>query len=163
MKNSELQDLFVEYYPALKSFAVRYVGAAEVAEDLVQDVFLRLWEKTNPLQGVRDLYQMVRFRAIDYLRSEKTKEQTVRKYIAGLAEEEEEAYLEEEVYRRMIKAGEGLSPAMHKVLSLSLEGVSTKEIAERLSVSVETVKKQKQIARRILRDKLLEILLLVVH
>ena len=34
MKNSELQDLFVEYYPALKSFAVRYVGAAEVAEDL---------------------------------------------------------------------------------------------------------------------------------
>ena len=42
MKNSELQDLFVEYYPALKSFAVRYVGAAEVAEDLVQDVFLRL-------------------------------------------------------------------------------------------------------------------------
>lgn len=35
MKNSELQDLFVEYYPALKSFAVRYVGAAEVAEDLV--------------------------------------------------------------------------------------------------------------------------------
>ena len=103
MKNSELQDLFVEYYPALKSFAVRYVGAAEVAEDLVQDVFLRLWEKTNPLQGVRDvsayLYQMVRFRAIDYLRSEKTKEQTVRKYIAGLAEEEEEAYLEEEVYR----------------------------------------------------------------
>ena len=89
MKNSELQDLFVEYYPALKSFAVRYVGAAEVAEDLVQDVFLRLWEKTNPLQGVRDvsayLYQMVRFRAIDYLRSEKTKEQTVRKYIAGLA------------------------------------------------------------------------------
>lgn len=55
MKNSELQDLFVEYYPALKSFAVRYVGAAEVAEDLVQDVFLRLWEKTNPLQGVRDV------------------------------------------------------------------------------------------------------------
>ena len=113
MKNSELQDLFVEYYPALKSFAVRYVGAAEVAEDLVQDVFLRLWEKTNPLQGVRDvsayLYQMVRFRAIDYLRSEKTKEQTVRKYIAGLAEEEEEAYLEEEVYRRMIKAVEELS------------------------------------------------------
>ena len=167
MKNSELQDLFVEYYPALKSFAVRYVGAAEVAEDLVQDVFLRLWEKTNPLQGVRDvsayLYQMVRFRAIDYLRSEKTKEQTVRKYIAGLAEEEEEAYLEEEVYRRMIKAVEELSPAMHKVLSLSLEGLRTKEIAERLSVSAETVKKQKQIARRILRDKLLEILLLVVH
>ena len=85
------------------------------------------------------------------------------KYIAELAEEEEEAYLEEEVYRRMIKAVEELSPAMHKVLSLSLEGLRTKEIAERLSVSVETVKKQKQIARRILRDKLLEILLLVVH
>ena len=42
----------------------------------------------------------------------------------------------------MIKAVEELSPAMHKVLSLSLEGLRTKEIAERLSVSVETVKKQ---------------------
>ena len=91
MKNSELQDLFVEYYPALKSFAVRYVGAAEVAEDLVQDVFLRLWEKTNPLQGVRDvsayLYQMVRFRAI--------------------AQREDEGADGEEVYCRACRGGRG--------------------------------------------------------
>lgn len=153
--------------PALKSFAVRYVGGGRRWRRICTGCVFAFVGENESAQGVRDvsayLYQMVRFRAIDYLRSEKTKEQTVRKYIAGLAEEEEEAYLEEEVYRRMIKAVEELSPAMHKVLSLSLEGLRTKEIAERLSVSVETVKKQKQIARRILRDKLLEILLLVVH
>ncbi|MFR8081452.1 MAG: sigma factor [Odoribacter splanchnicus] len=54
MKNSELQDLFVEYYPALKSFAVRYVGAAEVAEDLVQDVFCVCGENESAA-GVRDV------------------------------------------------------------------------------------------------------------
>ena len=66
-----LQDLFVEYYPALKSFAVRYVNSPEVAEDLVQDVFLRLWENGELLNDVEEksayLYQMVRFKSIDYL------------------------------------------------------------------------------------------------
>ena len=63
----------------------------------------------------------------------------------------------------MIKWVFEVAGAMDMVLALSLDGWLSKEIAERLSVSVETVKKQKQIARRILRDKLLEILLLVVH
>lgn len=52
MKNSELQDLFVEYYPALKSFAVRYVGAAEVAEDLVPGcVFAFVGENESRCRG----------------------------------------------------------------------------------------------------------------
>lgn len=162
-----LQDLFVEYYPALKSFAVRYVNSAEVAEDLVQDVFLRLWEKGELLDDVEEksayLYQMVRFKAIDYLRHKKFHEKSVEKYAEELSRVDDDAYLEEEIYRRMMKAIDTLPQGVHSVLTLTLEGQSAKEVAEKLNISVETVKKQKQIARKMLRDKLLSLLLMLLN
>ena len=48
---------------------------------------------------------------------------------------------------------EDLPPACRTVFSLTLEGYSAKEIAEKLDIAVETVKKQKQIARKILKEK----------
>lgn len=162
-----LQDLFVEYYPALKSFAVRYVNSPEVAEDLVQDVFLRLWENGELLNDVEEksayLYQMVRFKSIDYLRHKKYSEKSVEEYAAELSQVDDSAYLEEEIYRRMMMAIDTLPKGVHSVLTLTLEGRSAKEVAEQLNISVETVKKQKQIARKMLRDKLLSLLLLLLN
>ena len=80
-----------------------------------------------------------------------------------MAEEEEVAYLEEEVYRKMAEAIETLPQGVHAVLSLTLKGHSAKEVAAMLDIAVETVKKQKQIARRMLREKLLGILLVCIH
>ena len=81
MKNErekDLQELFTTYYPALKSFGERLVGSPETSEDIVQDVFLRLWEKPAALEEAKAnptyLYQMVKNKAIDYLRREKIKE-----------------------------------------------------------------------------------------
>ena len=48
---------------------------------------------------------------------------------------------------------EDLPPACRTVFSLTLEGYSAKEIADKLDIAVETVKKQKQIARKILKEK----------
>ena len=56
-----------------------------------------------------------------------------------------------------------LPRGVHSVLTLTLEGRSAKEVAEQLNISVETVKKQKQIARKMLRDKLLSLLLLLLN
>lgn len=41
------QALFVEYYPALVSFRCRYVVSKETAEDIVQDVFVRIGKPEN--------------------------------------------------------------------------------------------------------------------
>lgn len=167
MRERDIHHLFVTYYPALKSFAERLVKSSETAEDIVQDVFLRLWEKPSALEEAKAnsayLYQMVRFKAIDYLRQEKFMDNAIRNYVANLAEEEEEAYLEEEVYRRMDEAIDTLPPGVRSVLTLSLKGHSAKEVAEMLDIAVETVKKQKQIARRMLRERLVKILLIFVH
>ena len=41
------RNLFIDYYPSLISFALYYVGDKTIAEDLVQEVFVKLWETRN--------------------------------------------------------------------------------------------------------------------
>ena len=49
---------------------------------------------------------------------------------------------------------EDLPPGSRNVFSRAIQGYSAKEIADELGIAVETVKKQKQVARRILKEKL---------
>jgi RNA polymerase sigma-70 factor (ECF subfamily) len=141
----------------LLSFARRYVPR-EVAEDLVQDVFVHLWEGQGRLARVEDVpayvYQMVRHRCLNHIRNEKTRDLLARRYLAGWDEEEIDGYIEEETFRQLMEGIEELPPACHAILSLGLQGHKASEIAERLNIAISTVKKQKQIARQILRRKL---------
>ncbi|MDR1414670.1 MAG: RNA polymerase sigma-70 factor [Odoribacteraceae bacterium] len=153
----QIQDLFIGYYSSLLAFACRYV-ARDAAEDLVQDVFARLWERHDGLSRVADpsayLYQMVRHRCLNHLRHERVKGLVVKRYLSEWQGEEIDAYIEEEAYRRLLEAIDELPPACHAILSLGLQGCKASEIADRLNIAISTVKKQKQIARRILRRKL---------
>ena len=138
------RNLFIDYYPSLISFALYYVGDKTIAEDLVQEVFVKLWETRERWSAVGDfsayVYQMVRFKCFNYLRAEKIRNE-INNYIA------------EETFRLVMNSMEDLPPACRTVFSLTLEGYSAKEIAEKLDIAVETVKKQKQIARKILKEK----------
>lgn len=153
-----LHKLFTDYYSSLCSFAMYYIENKDVVEDLVQDVFVKLWETREKWSKVEDFsayaYQMVRYRCFNYLRDEKIKNQA----IANLSEEiditEINNYIAEETYRLLLNSVNDLPPACRAVFSLALEGYKAKDIAEQLGIAVETVKKQKQIAKRILKEKL---------
>jgi RNA polymerase sigma factor (sigma-70 family) len=45
--NSDLKQIFEVYYEALVKYAYRFVLVKDECEDLVQDVFVSLWEKEN--------------------------------------------------------------------------------------------------------------------
>ena len=64
------QAFFVDYYPVLVSFAMKYLENQETAEDVVQDVFVKIWETREKLGGIDNLpaylYQMVRFKSFNY-------------------------------------------------------------------------------------------------
>ncbi|MDR0766378.1 MAG: RNA polymerase sigma-70 factor [Odoribacteraceae bacterium] len=153
----KIQDLFTRYYAPLISFARRYV-ARETGEDLVQDVFVRLWEDHGRLSRVENvpayLYQMVRHRCLNHVRDEKSRERQARQYLETWDEEEIDGYIEEETYRLLMESIDELPPACHAILSLGLQGHKAREIAARLNIAIATVKKQKQIARQILKRKL---------
>lgn len=70
--------LFSAYYRSLCVFVRSYVGAADLAEELVQNVFLRIWERRatwNPSRGIRTyLFAACRNEALDHVKHERVVE-----------------------------------------------------------------------------------------
>ena len=158
-------NLFMEYYPSLLSFARYYVKDETIAEDLVQVVTIdyifndRLAVVSDNAKGMEDLftyiYQMVRFRCFNYLRGEKLREEMMRSYKEEkLSIVEINQYIEEEIFRLVNQAMDSLPSTYKQVITLTLEGYRVKEIAEKLNVGEETVKKRKQAAKQVLKEKL---------
>src|SRR5207245_10299317 len=66
------ESAFQAHYVELCEYVLRFVGSAEAAQDLVQDLFLRLWDSRGPRDASRltrpYLYVAARNRALKYLR-----------------------------------------------------------------------------------------------
>lgn len=75
-KGKALAALYLSERKRLERQIVRKVGCRSTASDLVQDIFLRLWEKAIDWKGDSTAYlsRCARNAAIDHLRSEKTRE-----------------------------------------------------------------------------------------
>ena len=82
--------LFREYYVSLCSYSRRYVGRKDVAEEIVSDTFLKIWETRESLQintSVKAyLFQAVCNNSLNYLRKLK-KEQTLDEYFLETSSE----------------------------------------------------------------------------
>ena len=157
-----------QYYSQLCVVSVQYVDSLEVAEDIVQDVFLHFWEEnklfsaeTNPKAY---LFRSVRNASIDY----------VRRYNNCVFTDLEEANLisEEEInpeelasqYEHLHQIIEQL-PAQEKavLIAIVVDNKKYKEVAEELNISVNTVKTHFARALKTLRKELpLSILLILL-
>src|SRR5437016_674725 len=82
------ESAFRSYYIELCEYVLRFVGSAEAAQDLVQDLFLRLWDSRGPRDATRltrpYLYVAARNRALKYLRHRRV----VAAWVARAAREE---------------------------------------------------------------------------
>lgn len=159
--------VYEEYFTALKYFAVSYVKDDEVAADLLQDVFIKLWNKgdtfDDELQLQTYLYKVVHNHCLTYIRDEQRKENRLKEFCV---EEAEESFMfqmiESEVYALINQVFEELPEACRNVYIKSLEGKSHKEIAEELNIAISTIKKHKTNANNYLRRRLKNLLTLVI-
>lgn len=145
----------------------RMVGNAPVAEDLVQEAFLRVWNRVHLFEAGRGplgpwVLAVARNRAIDYLRSA---DGGARGGAEGLDHPEHPARfadldagaLSAERARRVESALEKLSAQQRQVIELAYyEGLSQTEMAERLNQPLGTVKSWTRSALKVLRDDLTE-------
>lgn len=161
---SEFEQFFRENFHAATLIAYRYLDDPAIVEDVVQESFIVLWEKqseiyrdTNELR--KYLFVTVRNRTISYLRSIKIKHVDLESSIKELKIlSEEKLYDDEELALRVSKAIKKLPRKCKEVFMLAYsENLSYMDIAERLSISKNTVKTQMGIAYRILRDELKEV------
>jgi RNA polymerase sigma-70 factor (ECF subfamily) len=161
--------LFREYYISLCAYSRRYVGRKDVAEEIVSDTFLKIWENRVSLQintSIKSyLFQAVCNNSLNYLRKLK-KEETLDEYFmettsenigfASISEEIDEQSLAMESMNEKIEEAVCLLPVQQqKVFRLKrFEGKKNKEIAEILGISVKTVEMHLSKATLALRQKL---------
>ena len=158
------EELFRHYYRYLVVFAVRMVEREDVAEDVVQEVFIALWEgntRFNSYHGFQSfLYSAVKNGCLNHLKREQLEERYEQEVLKehGAEEEmdegEEYALAREELYRRLHEAIEKLPKRCKEVIQLRMKGLKNEQIAEQLNVTLDTVKTQNKKGLRFLREEL---------
>ena len=166
-ERKRFKEVYEEYFTALKYFAMRYVKDEEVACDLLQDVFVKLWEKGDRFENVIQLktylYRVVRNYCLTFIRDAQRKEKRMEGFEV---EDTEESFvyqmIEAEIYALINDIFEELPDACKNDYVKSLEGKSHKEIAEELHIAITTIKKHKTNANNYLRKRLKDLLFLVM-
>lgn len=156
--------LMHRYFPIMTLFAIRLVRDRAEAEDIVENVFIRLWETRDRIEGFESLkaflYISVRNSCLNALRGSDRQGAREAAFAANLGSHFDSQAVEREIVRsevlaEIIKTAEDLPEKIGVVFRLSfLEGLTNREIARRLGVSGNTVKAQKARAVELLKEKL---------
>jgi RNA polymerase sigma-70 factor (ECF subfamily) len=148
--------LFRKYYKRLCAYAVSFVSRNEAAEDLVTEVFLKLWEKKETVQ-INDsvsayLFRSVRNSCINYLTREKSRRLMVSEHELTLhqikmeyafSENPPDWLIDEELQKKIDEEIEKLPGQCREIFQLSrMEELSHQEIDQKLGISENTVKVQ---------------------
>lgn len=159
--------LFRKYYNDLVSFSFAYTRDTEVSEEIIQDVFLKLWEQRTFLQIKTSLKSFLlkaaQNKSIDYLRHNSIKNsyaELVRKKIIPSANDTENYILHSELQAAFSAALNRLPAELTEAYLLNRHGLlSYAEIAQKLGVSVRTVEVRISKALGLLHKELKDYLL----
>ncbi len=155
------KSLFDEYYDKLVSFATSYLFDQQESEDLVQDLFVFLWENASRVEISLSIkayfYQSIRNRCINRLKAIKVKDKNHLLYVDGMLEADDELqHFDPKILDEILCSIDELPDQMGKIFRMkTLDGLTREKIADELNVSVNTVKTQLQRARQRLRQQLL--------
>jgi RNA polymerase sigma-70 factor (ECF subfamily) len=159
-----LAELYDRYGRMTYSLILRVVRDSGIAEDLVQETFLRVWNRVHGFDAQKGsigpwLLAVARNRAIDYLRSAGGRERNSLEYEESdhpaLYCDMEKDILASDKARRVKSAIDRLSPNLRQVIELAyFEGLSQSEMAERMGQPLGTVKTWVRTALKNLRDDL---------
>lgn len=152
--------LFEEFYTSLCLFAERFLGDREIAADVVQDTFLKYWDRhanfDNYYKIKSFLYVVVRHACLNQLRTKQIKLQVTEEVAIESEEFFQESVMEEEAYRVFYRAINDLPPQMCSVINYALEGLKNSEIAQRMGVSENAVHAYKKEAYKRLKEVMKE-------
>ena len=149
---------FNYYYSGLVVYADHFLHDLEIAEDVVQSVFVRLWENRQLLKSTSIKYYLgnsVKNNCIDLIRKEETRKKFQQRQTNREPEYQGEFWAEAEL-REMIEISiNKLPPKCREIFILHrYENLKSKEIAQRLQLSPRTVETQILKASKLLREDL---------
>jgi len=155
------QTLFRKYYPAMCHFAHQFLNDSELAEETIQDLFVKIWEKRENLNIQTSVkhyfFRSVRNHCLNQIQHEKIKKQYSDRMLESTHQEinPDQFYIEVDLVERIERSIDSLPPKRQEIFRLSREqGMKYKEIAETLNISVKTVEAQMGLALKYLREEL---------
>lgn len=145
-------DLFYQYHQQLGSFVFSVTKSHELTQEIIQDVFLKIWEDRKALPAVRNFSAYIfiitrnqTLNAIRKLARVKQKQQEAVLHYA-LSTGREQASIIENNYALLDSAVEQLPLQQKRVFRLRQQGLKNSDVAIRLNLSVNSVKKYQQLA-----------------
>jgi RNA polymerase sigma-70 factor, ECF subfamily len=137
------EEIFRKYREKIYYFAIRYYNSAEDAENVVQDVFIKLWDERENVKEELSLNNYIYTIAKNHLfniQRKKINEKAYRNYIV------------EHLVQSIDKIIDELPAQRKKVFVMgNLEGLSNKEVASALNLSVRTIEVHKSLALQALK------------
>lgn len=160
--NEGIIGLYDALWEELYQYASRTVKDAEAATDIVQELFIHLWEKRETLPDVVQvksyLYAALKNRILNHLAATETREHHIKAWHFINNTEREatmESVLEKELYRSALTEINLLPQRMKEVYRLAvLDAVPVSEIARSMGISEQTVRNQANLAARRVRQSI---------
>lgn len=151
--------LFERYYPLICTFAFKMLRDREMADDITQDIFMKLWlyrSNLDPNQSVKSmLFTMTRNKCLDYFRS---KREALKNLVPLVGEDLQDSTAADDSVDlhetgALLATSISRLPEQRKMIfeMSRYMHLSNKDIAKRLNISVRTVEKHIELALKDLR------------
>ncbi len=159
MTKEEFKILYNDYFDPVRKYLYYRSGDADIATDITQEVFVKLWEKIDKLERSKVkglLYKMAGDDLISRFRRAKIELEYSNSFQFNLIEESpEDKYNYKELKEKYEKALADLPEKQRVVFLMSrMDGLKYHEIAERLSLSVKAIEKRMNYALKYLKEAL---------
>jgi len=156
------QVLFEEYYLRLVIFAQKYLIDLDLSREIVQGFFVNLYEQRETITIQTSLksyfYQSIRNRCLNVIKQENVRlahHGKIRKILIDSENDWQDTMIESELANQIRQIVTNLPRKCRQVFKMSRqEGLSNKEISEKLNLSVRTVETHISNALKVLREKL---------
>lgn len=157
----EFEKVFHLFHPALVFFARRLVNDAAIAQDIVTDVFVKLWQKKGDFDTVYSakafLYISTRNACLNHnhkVHYQSRIRENIRQQSTEVEVNEMNEAIHTEVVRQVYNIMGGLPEKCKEVMLLSYtKGLDCHEIARRMQLSVHTVRNQKNRGVHLVRNR----------
>lgn len=168
VSHKEFKAFFETFFIPVYTLMQRYTGERELSRDFTQEAFVRVFEHWGEFETEENakafLYTVARRIYLDHCKHQKIENQ----YQNRVNEEDPEEYdflkevTRQEVSRILYDAVDKLPSQTRSIILLNLKGFNNTEVAERLGVSVNTIKSLKKSAYVTLRTLLSKDLLMIL-
>lgn len=164
------EDIYLSYFSKMKYFAKEYVISEEDAENIVQDVFVELWENKEMLNMhmnlIAYLFTTIKNKCLNHLRHKLVVQDTASKLqeeytislrmnLDSLEVFDNNLFSDHDIEKIISRALDALPEKCRAIFIMSkIEGKKHNEIAQELNISINTVGSQIGIAYKKLRTEL---------